>query len=254
MSPPTIGAIVFTSTLGGALAGMRLRESLPGHHLSDDSKDTIKLGIGLIATMTALVLGLVTASAKSAFDAMDTAVKQGAEDVLALDRTLARYGPETGEIRAAVKEAILRRIELTWPEGPSRPADELDPSALLGSVEKVADQIRALTPQNDTQRYLQSRATDLTETLLEARWAGLGGSSTSIPPLFLLVILFWLTVTFTSFGLFAPRNATVFAVLVVCALSVAGAVFLITELDQPFDGLLRVSADPMRFAYAHLDR
>ncbi len=253
MSPPTILLVVFVCTLGGALAGMRLRESLPGHHLSDDSKDTIKLAIGLIATMTALVLGLVTASAKSAFDTIDTAVKQGAENVLALDRTLARYGPETGEIRAALKKALERRIELTWPERATPSAEELDPSALTKGVEALADRIQALTPQNDAQRYLQSRATDLTENLLEARWLGLGGGSTSIPPLFRVVLLFWLTVIFGSFGLFAPRNATVFAVLVVCALSVAGAVFLITELDRPFDGLLKVSPDPMRFAYAHMN-
>jgi hypothetical protein len=246
--------LVFAFTLGGVLAGMRLRERLPGHHLSDESKDTIKLAIGLIATMTALVLGLVTASAKSAFDAMDTAVKQSATDALALDRTLARYGPETGGIRAELKEAVGRRIELTWPEGPSRSGDELDPSALLKSSEAIADQILALTPQNDTQRYLQSRATDLGTTLLAARWVGLGGGTTSIPPLFRLVLLLWLTVIFASFGLFAPRNGTVLAVLVVCALSVAGAVFLITELDKPFDGLLKVSAGPMRFAYSRLNQ
>jgi len=232
VSPPAIGLVVFAFTLGGVLAGMRLRERLPGHHLSDESKDTIKLGIGLIATMTALVLGLVTASAKSAFDAMDTAVKQSAADALALDRTLARYGPETGKIRAELKDALGRRIELTWPEGSSRSGNRPDPSA---------------------QRYLQSRAEDLISTLLEARWIGLGGSSTSIPPLFRVVLLLWLTVIFASFGLFAPRNGTVFAILVVCALSVAGAVFLITELDRPFDGLLKVSAEPMRFAYAHMN-
>jgi hypothetical protein len=245
--------VVFVFTFGGALAGMRLRESLPGHHLSDDSKDTIKLGIGLIATMTALVLGLVTASAKGAFDVLDRTVKQGAEDMLTLDRTLARYGPETGEIRAELKDAVGRRIALTWPEDPAR-SDPLDPSALLKSSEAIADQIRALKPQNDAQRYLQSRATDLAEGVLEARWMGLGGGSTSIPPLFRGVLLLWLTVIFASFGLFAPRNATVLAVLAVCALSVAGAVFLITELDKPFDGLLKVSAEPMRFAYAHLNQ
>ena len=76
MNATIIAIIVFTCTFGGALLGMRLHRSLPGHHFDADSKDTVKVGIGLIATMTALVLGLVTASAKTSFDAADSAVKK----------------------------------------------------------------------------------------------------------------------------------------------------------------------------------
>ena len=106
MNPTVIGFVVFACTFGAALAGMRLRRILPQHHFSDESKDTVKLGIGLIATMTALILGLVTASAKSSFDDVTAAVKHAAVDVLALDRTLARYGPETAEVRAALKHIL----------------------------------------------------------------------------------------------------------------------------------------------------
>ena len=239
--------------LGGVLAGMRLRDRLPGHHLNDESKGTVKLGIGLIATLAALVLGLATASAKSSCDVLDTAVKQAAEDVLTLDRVLARYGPETGEIRGALKDAIAHRIGRTWPEDSSRPA-LLDPSQALKVVEKIADGIRGLSPQSDAQRALQARAVDLGETLLETRWVGLGGGGSSIPTLLLVVLLFWLTIIFASFGLFAPRNGTVFAFLVVCAMSVSGAVFLVYELDGAFAGLLEVSAEPMRFAYSRLNQ
>ena len=133
---------------------------------------------------------------------------------------LARYGPETAEIRGALKEAIGHRIAMTWPKDPSRPA-VLDPSRVLKVVETMADGIRLLSPQNDLQRALQARAVDLSENLLEARWAGLGGGDTSIPPVFFAVLLFWLTIIFASFGLFAPPNGTVIGVLVVCALSVA---------------------------------
>ena len=69
---------------------------------------------------------------------------------------------------------------------------------------------------------------------------------------FLVVVIFWLTVTFTSFGLFAPRNATVVAVLAVSAMSVAGAVFLILELDGPFSGVIKVSSGPLRYALENL--
>jgi hypothetical protein len=69
---------------------------------------------------------------------------------------------------------------------------------------------------------------------------------------FLVVMVFWLAVIFASFGLFAPRNATVIATLFVCALSVSGAIFLILELDSPFSGLLQISDAPLRNAIAHL--
>ena len=256
MNPTVVGMIVFACTLAGALVGNWLRTRLPEHHLDAESRDTVKLGIGLVATMTALVLGLVTASAKSSFDAVDTTVKNTATDILTLDRLLARYGPETGEIRGALQHALARRIDMIWPQSSPRPAHLEDPirSGAASEVEKLADGIRGLTPRDDSQRSLQSRALDLAEARLQARWLLFAGGGTSVPLPFLVVLLFWLTITFASFGLFAPRNATVLAVLFVCALSVGSAVFLILEMDGPFDGLLKVSAGPMRYAHAYLNQ
>lgn len=253
MYPTAIGIVVFACTLGGALAGIRLRTILPEHHFSDVARDTVKATIGLVAMMTALVLGLVTASAKSSFDAVDTAVKHTAANVLSLDRALARYGPETAAMREALKLAVAHRIDMTWPRGQSRRATP-DPSESARGVELLAAKIRGLAPQTDEQRWLQSRALDLGESLLEARWLLSAGLGPSVPVPFLAILLFWLTITFASFGLFAPRNATVVAVLFVCALSVAGAVFLVVEMDGPFEGLITVSADPMKYALAHLNQ
>ncbi len=255
MNPAVVGTIVFTCTFGGTLLGRWLRTILPEHHFDADSRDTVKVGIGLIATMTALVLGLVTASAKSSYDAVDSAVKKSAIDVLTLDRVLARYGSETGEIRKGLQRTIGARIDMIWPQGSSKPAN-LDPvrSGRQVEAERLADAIRALKPGSDSQRALQSRALDLTEVLLQARWLVLAGTETSVPVPFLVILLFWLTIIFASFGVFAPRNATVLTVLFVCALSVSSAVFLVLEMDTPFDGLLKISADPMRYAYAHLNQ
>ena len=255
MRPAIVGMIVFTCTFGGALLGMWLRTVLREHHLDGESRDTVKVAIGLIATMTALVLGLVTASAKSSFDAVDTAVKQSAVQLLALDRVLARYGPETGEIRKGLKQAIGARIDVVWPQGPSKPAD-LDPtgSGAASIAEGLADAIRGLKPRDDSQRALQSRALDLAETLLQTRWLVLAGAESSVPLPFLVVLLFWLTVIFGSFGVGARPNAMVLAALFVCALSIGAALFLVLEMDSPFDGLIKVSADPLRYAYTHLNQ
>jgi Protein of unknown function (DUF4239) len=245
---------VLLCTFGGALFGMWLRTVLPEHHLDAESRDVVKVGIGLIATMTALVLGLVTASAKHSFDAMDAAVKTTAIEVLTLDRLLARYGAETGTLRQGLQRGLGARIDVIWPPGAATPAT-FDPlrAGVGAQTEGLADAIRALTPRDDAQRALQARALDLTEALLQARWLVLAGTEASVPVPFLVILVFWLTITFASFGLLAPRNATVLGVLLVCALSVGSAVFLILEMDGPFDGLLRVSADPLRYAVAHLN-
>ncbi len=255
MNPTIVGLIVFACTFGGVLVGHMLRTVLPEHHLNNESKETVKLGIGLVATMTALVLGLVTASAKSSFDAVDTAVKHTAMDILTLDRLLARYGPESAEIRGDLQRAVASRIDMIWPQGSSRPVDlELIRSGAASAGERLVDGIRGLTPRDDSQRALQSRALDLAESMLEARWIVLVVDDSSVPLPFLVILLFWLTITFTSFGLFAPRNAMALGVLFVCAVSVGSAVFLILELDRPFGGLLQVSAEPFRSAYAHLNQ
>ena len=213
MYPTIVCMIVFTCTFGAALLGMWLRTTLPEHHLDAESKDVVKVGIGLIATMTALILGLVTASAKSSFDAVDSAVKSTAIEVLTLDRVLARYGAETSAIRTDLKRGVGGRIDMIWPQGASRPAN-LDPirSGAAAQAEGLAQAIRALKPRDDAQRALQARAPDLTETLLQARWLVLAGTEKSVPVPFLVILVFWLTITFASFGLFAPRHATVLAV------------------------------------------
>ncbi len=255
MSPIAASLTVFACVFGGVLVGMWLRPTLPKDHLDAESRDTVKVGIGLIATMTALVLGLVTAAAKSSFDSGSAAVKQAAMNILVVDRALARYGSETGEIREGMKDLLTARIDAIWSHGLSEPSNQSPMKTGFASVEEVAEAIRALKPHDDSQRAAQSRASDLIETVLQARWlAALGVVQSSVPLPFLSVLVFWLTITFTSFGVFAPRNGTVLAVLFVCAVSVSSALFLVLELDGPFDGLIKVSPDPLRFAQSHINQ
>jgi hypothetical protein len=253
VNPTTTAMVVFACAFGGALVGIKLRSILPEHHLSGDSKDTVKVGIALIATMTALVLGLVTSSAKSSFDRNGSAIKQAAADLLSLDRTLHQYGRETDELRKKLMLAMVDRTELIWAEDVPG-SGRFEPKDGGRELEQLAASVRALMPQNDEQRWLQSRASRLTERLLEARWLFFASQSSSVPVVFLTILTCWLAITFSSFGLFSPRNLTVVAVMFLCAMSVAGAVFLIMELDGPFDGLIVVSADPMKYALAHLNR
>ena len=254
MSPVGVGGIVLACVLGGTLAGIAIRATLPEHHLREDSKEVVKLATGLIATMTALLLGLVTASAKSSFDAQDASVKRIVADILALDRVLARYGEETRGIREEVRRAVEFPLAAVWSTGGGARAARKDAPEMTRLTESLEDRIRDLAPRNEGQRRLRSEAEDLIREALRIRWLVFGSVVSAIPVAFLVVLVSWLSLTFASFGLFAPRNGTVLTALFLCALSVSGAVFLILELDDPFDGWIKVSGDPMRYAVSQLGR
>jgi hypothetical protein len=250
VSPVAISSITFACVFGGALLGMLLRRLLPEHHLDADSRNVVNLGMALIATMSALVLGLLIASAKNSYDAQSGEFTQMCAKAMLLDRVLAQYGPESKEARDTLRRAALT-LDRNWSEGSSRSA-KLDSSAIRVAAESLHEKIQELAPRNDSQRSIQGQALQLALDLAQTRSLLLEQASSAIPTPFLVVLVFWLAVIFTSFGLFAPHNATVVATLFVCALSVSGAIFLILELDSPFAGLLQISDIPLRDAIAHL--
>jgi Protein of unknown function (DUF4239) len=255
MSATLVAFIVLACTFGGALLGMLLSRMLPDDHLGKASKETVTLTMGLVGSMTALVLGLVTASAKSSYDEVDAAVKKTAVDFLTLDRVLARYGPETGDLRAGLKHAVEGRVDQIWPKSGDRAGradDRVRPPSQLN--EGFADRIAALSPVTDSQRALQSRAVELAERLLEQRWLMVSQTEAPVPTAFLVILVFWLTVAFGSYGLFAPLNGTVAVALFLGAVSVAAALFLVLELGSPFDGGVKVSGEPMHRAIVLLAR
>jgi membrane-bound ClpP family serine protease len=248
-----VALVVFACVFGAALLGMALHAVLPPEHLGSDSKDVVKLAMGLIATMAALVLGLLTSSAKSTYDAQDAEIKQVAANVIVLDRIVARYGPETVPVRALIRATLERRLEATWPRDGSVPKslDVDDPSPAVDSVE---DRLRALAPQTDEQRDRKARAIEVAGSVQGTRWLLLGQARSEIQMPLLVVLVFWLAALFVSFGLFAPRNATVLVVLLVAAMSVAGSIFLIIELNAPFTGVLKISDAPLRYALGQLGK
>lgn len=251
MIPTEIALIVFACVFGGALLGMWFRVVVPAHHLSESSKEVIKLGMGLIATMTALVLGLLIATAKGSYDTEDDAVKSSAAKVLLLDRVLSNYGPETKETRDLLRRTVAYRINAIWPEGRSQ-HPRWDTPETASEAQNIETQILQLSPNNDNQRWLKSRAQQIDSDIMETRWLVLGGMGNAIPVPFLVVVVFWVTIIFVSFGLLAPRNTTVVGILFLCALSVAGSIFLILEMGQPFEGLIKISSAPLHYALSHL--
>ena len=211
MDPIEISAIIFFCMFGGAMLGIWLRGILPKEHLDAETKDLVKLGMGLIGTMTALLLGLLIASAKSSFDAHKSELTQMAANAILLDRALAHYGPETGEIRGTLKVAVVRMIEQLWPKD-SKGNGGLS-SQSRGEV--IYDKIQELVPHTEAQRAIQSQAESLVINLGQTRWLLFEQSGRAISTPFLVVVVFWLSMLFVSFGLFAPRNGTAIATLFV---------------------------------------
>jgi hypothetical protein len=251
MNSMLIAGLAFAGIFGATLLGMRLRAALPDHHLSTETKDSVRLGMGLVATMTALLLGLLIASAKGSYDTQRSEVIQMAGKVAFLDHVLAIYGPETAETRELLRRATESAIHQMWPDKESEKA-QLDPAvataqAMYGSIQKLA-------PQNDEQRALKAQALETATDLSKARWLLVAQGDSSIATPLLVIVVIWLAIIFLSFGLFAPSNKTVIITMIVVALSVSSAIFLIMELDQPFNGVIQISSAPLRNALSNLGR
>jgi len=247
-----VSAIVFACVMAGALVGAFLRSSLPAHHLSNESKDIIKIGTGLIATLVALVLGLLVASAKGSYDAKSEELKQGAAKVIVLDRDLRRLGSSAEQARQVLRRTVAFRVQAPWGEQDIQSSGE-KASAQTGSLEEVEDDIRGLSFRSESERSLQTTALQLSSEHSQTRWLIAAQSGTAIAMPFIVVVVSWLAVIFASFGLLAPRNTTVWVVIALCALSVSASVFLILELDRPFGGIITLSKEPLRTALNQLD-
>lgn len=254
MNTLAIALIAFGCIFAGMLLGMFLRGVLPKHHVSDESMGVVKLGTGMLATLAALVIGLLIASAKGSFDTMNTGLMHTGSKIILLDRLMAQYGPETREARDFLRRGVASFVERVWPNERIDNADlkSLDPKT---GLEALQEKLLQLSPKSDAQRWVQSRALQVSGEIAETRWLliqQVGLSSLSMP--FLVILVSWLVIIFFSFGLSSPRNATVIVVLLICALSAAVSLYLILELDRPYGGLIRISDAPLRNALEYLGK
>lgn len=253
MNPYFVGMLSVTSIFGGALLGMRLQLLLPDHHLSKEMQDLVKLCAGIVATLTALVLGLLVSSAKSSFDAINTGIVQSSANIIFLDRTLARYGPETKPVREQLKHTVAADIDAVWP-------DEKTGDPGLGAVERknamevVQDRLNDIEPDSDAHRGMFAQAQQVAASLAQSRWLLIEETHNILPHPLLMILVFWLTLLFISFGLFAPRNLTAITVLFVGACAISVAIYVVLELNHPFDGVVKISSAPWRNALQHLGR
>lgn len=208
---------------------------------------------GIVATMAALVLSLLVASAKNTFDTINNETTGIGAKIMVLDHDLARYGPETKATREELRQVVAARMQKIWPgDATTGPASaELEQG---NGMEGVEDQISKLVPQTDDQRALLAQAKQICGDLLMARWLIIEQSHAGLPNILLVVLVLWLTLLFFGIGLLAPRNKTVLVALFLCNLSFSTAIFLIDEMDRPLDGVMKISSAPLSKVLEHLNQ
>jgi hypothetical protein len=244
MPPVAIGLLAFGLALAGILLGSVMQRMLPKGQLSPDSKEVVKLSLGIVATLAALVLGLLVASAKTTYSAREGEINQITAYVILLDNLLAKYGEGAQAARASLRKAIPPMVDHIWREAQSVPVQSA-PFKASAEGEAFYQQVQELQPTNDMQRGLKQRIIEVALDLAKARLLLFSHLGSSIPFPFLAVLLLWMTILFAGFSLMAPPNTITLASLIVCALSVSAAIFLILGLDQPFSGLMAIQSESL---------
>jgi hypothetical protein len=244
----TVAACVFT----GGLIGINLHRFLPQAHQTKETQDVVRLGTGMLSVLASLVLGLLVATAKGSYDTTDNAIRGYAAELALLNETLRDYGASAKaphELLRSYTEKVLRDA---WPKDNQR-APAIDDENTGQLLEQVRASIRDLKPVDDGQKWLQEQALAINVNLLRQRWLLIEQSEPSVQKMVLIVLVAWISMIFVSFGLNAPRNATVITAFLISSLAIGGAVFLILEMDRPLGGVMPVSSWPMENVLSHMD-
>ncbi len=258
--------IVLLALVASGMLGQFIRPVLRERHLSRESIDAVQLVIGMLVTFAALVLGLLTASVKTSFDATDEYMRSLSAQIIRLDTELREYGPDSEGVRRLLRQYTIGAINSTWAEEPpvpggdaalarKRTTDVQFESSPLGDVlDRMEQQIHALPLQDPYHLRVQAECDARFEQLADARWRLIEHVHSSLKTPFYMVLVFWLAVVFANLGLSAPRNALVYVTIGLGALSIASVILMLRELNSPFDGVIVISSEPMHDALAHLSR
>jgi hypothetical protein len=250
MNAISIAILVAACVFAAGAAGLVTHTVLPASHRSKETQEVVRLATGMLSVLSSLVLGLLIATAKTTYDDTDRDMRSYAADLILLHETLRDYGDTAGVPQDTLRRYTAQMLEDNWPAAGGTAVVENQRAGAL--LEHVREDIRALHPVDDGQKWLMSQALDISTSLLHQRWRFIEHAGPSVQPITLAILVSWIMVIFGSFGLNAPRNATVLAAFFVCAGAIGGSVFLILEMDQPMQGALKISSAPMRDAFAHM--
>ena len=238
--------VVLLLLLGGYAVGLLLRRFLPQAHRTHESLEIVHAVIGMLVAMGAILLGLQLDSSKRSFDGVVELVDRYSIEIIQLDDLLRDYGPEAKPARALLAtytrdatQALVREEEIE-----SRPQGE--------TLRRFASTVRELVPANPVQTRLQSDSLTLVNEIFHERWELITKSRLApVVPLY-GVLVFWIFVAYVAFGINAEFNAPAFLALLMAAVAVAAALFVLSDMETPFDGLIKVPVAPMQDAVRRL--
>jgi uncharacterized membrane protein YuzA (DUF378 family) len=258
-------ALLFLALIASVAIGWATQHKLRERHVTREAVDSIRLLMGMLLTFAALVLGLLTSSAKQRFDSYDNDLSVYGADLIELDHRLRVYGPDCDRIRALLRSYTAAAIADTWPYEP-HPSGQYPhlihppnvPSSIEGTVlgdmlANIDVEIEHLTPSDEFHRQIAMRLRDRVTAAIQQRWRLIlsAGSTVSWP--LLLVLTTWLAIIFAIFGLTSPRTRLVYVVVGLSALSIASPLYLIIDYSDALTGVLQLSSLPMRAALSHMD-
>jgi hypothetical protein len=242
-----IALLVLACLLAASFGSRTLYERVPERHRVGDTEDTVRLFANFFVVMASLVIGLMLNTAKNTFESVDKNVHAYATELILFDRTMKHYGPETAEARRsllAYTEQAAARMGQSDAVLSSRSAESL--------LRGAGDIIRALKPADDDHVYLRQQLEHRFGKIYEMRWALVEQSEGSLPAALIVMVILWLVLIFASYGFRAPHNIVVGTSFVVSSILVAGAIYLILDMDVPFEGMIQVSPAPLQRAVAEL--
>jgi uncharacterized membrane protein YqgA involved in biofilm formation len=248
-NPLVVGLIVFALVLAGAFAGWVIKQHLPKHHLTEETKNAVSVSMAVVATISALVLGLLISNANTKFSVLEGEVTMLSAEILRLDQILRRYGPDTNVARETLRQYAEQKTADLFP----RDATDVrlgNPST-YELLQHLEDLLLALRPAAPRDQWWLGQAMSLAAKIGDIRWLLAQQTGQGTPKAFVALLVFWLALLFASFGLFAPHNLTSAVILMLCALAVAGAVGMFLELEQGFGRLVHISPQPMRHAVTY---
>jgi hypothetical protein len=259
-------ALVLFVLLGNSALGLVIHPLLSERHRSREVIEFVQLVVAMLVTFAALVLGLLTSSVKASFDKVDGDLNGLAIELIRLDQCLREWGEETRPIRGLLRTYTAAAIATTWTQEPRPPGDyyptdvpkmtdaPLESSVMGDLLARIEFGIRELEPHDPMHRRLETTCIAQYERLMQTRWRLIEEAGSSISTPFFVVLIFWLAVVFAAFGLNAPHNLLSYVTIALAAVSIASAIFVIIDLDQPFQGIFTVSSQPLRHALAHLSQ
>jgi hypothetical protein len=248
-----VSLLVSACVFVGGIVGLNLPRVLPRDHLTKETQDVVRLGTGMISVLASLVLGLLVATAKGSFDTTDQAVRAYAAEIALLNETLRDYGSGAARPHGTLRQYTEKLLQNRWPKNGEPMPVEMWNDMGGALLERVREEIRALKPVDDGQKWLLGQTLDISSTLLRQRWLLIEQSGTNIHSVVLVILVCWIVAIFISFGLNAPRNGTVVFAFLVCSIAIGGSIFLILELDRPLSGVIRISSWPVENALAQMN-